>query len=805
MNLDPANIAYCKSCECAMDVTMLAPFTNVQCPECGEHNRVKVDVGGYVLKKRQGVGGMSLVFGAVDKTLGRIVAIKILNEEYSMDKKRIQQFEQEARITAAMSHPHIVKVFTVGQAYDRFFIAMEMVAGDSLESKMRKHGALPENEVLSWAQQIADGLNAAHEAGLIHRDIKPGNILFDKEGHVKIVDFGLALVTQGGKAQADEIWATPYYVPPEALDIGEEDFRSDIYAMGASLFHALSGKPPFTTETRSTTELKEIKRKLPKLKEVAPWLHEETCAVIDKAMAFEMDDRFGSYQELIDALQYAETLVLNDGETPSVSSVKRAHQREGASSWKKYALAAAVIAIGGGITAMKMMPSPANTNPSDKPDVAAPLSGYESNAVSDVLSNRVSVEIVSARGSLLRKNYRDGARRYAELANDPNVSANTVCWASIQAANAYWLDGRSGDARGQLANTLRRYRGKDASLPSVARRMLKLIRRLTRFASIKESELPEIQEEADALAVFSAALKNWNSGAPEEAVKLFGRLDKLKFEPSPEMKFYQQISRDYLHDAALVAHLRDGFHPQSLAQIDARMQQILGIEGKLKTRGRVRFDLNEWKFQIKAHRQRLLRQEKERLARIAAENKQPKPPEVPKDADWESLYAEIKNDLLDAEFIKPAARLKLANFSDSETNARKENLSYLCGLADGYKATLRNTFTKEAITVSLKLKDGRTSSKITGATLEGLKVILEGKPTLLKWADIEPGSLVDLHSYNVRGNISQFEKNLRLEQAIAFAFLTGEKHKAKKGAKVLAETNPIFRNRWKECLRLLDQ
>jgi len=254
MSLTDENIAQCTECGCVMDVSMMQPFTNVECPQCNTHNRVNVNIGNYILSQRQGVGGMSLVFRAEDHTLGREVAIKILNESYSMDAKRIEQFEKEAQITAAISHPHVVRVYTVGQAYQRFYIAMELVPGDSLEQKMINEGALPEKDILRWGREVCEGLSAANEAGLIHRDIKPGNILFDAEGHVKIVDFGLALVTQGGKAQAEEIWATPYYVPPETLDVLEEDFRSDIYALGASLFHALYAKPPFDTDSRSTVQ-----------------------------------------------------------------------------------------------------------------------------------------------------------------------------------------------------------------------------------------------------------------------------------------------------------------------------------------------------------------------------------------------------------------------------------------------------------------------------------------------------------------------------------------------------------------------
>jgi len=187
---------------------------------------------------------MSMVFAAKDNTLGREVALKILSEEYSANERRIAAFEEEARLTASFSHPNVVRVLTTGRAFGRFYIAMEFVPGGHFEHQINERGKIPELELLPIAIEVAQGLKAAHAAGLIHRDVKPGNILLDAEGHAKLVDFGLALVTHGGKAQATEMWATPYYVPPETVEGHPEDFRSDIYAFGATIYHALAANLP---------------------------------------------------------------------------------------------------------------------------------------------------------------------------------------------------------------------------------------------------------------------------------------------------------------------------------------------------------------------------------------------------------------------------------------------------------------------------------------------------------------------------------------------------------------------------------
>ena len=162
-----------------MDVSSVAPFSNIECPACQKHTRVKREFGPYTLLRRHAIGGMSMVFVGHDNTLDREVALKILSEDYSADEKRISSFEEEARITAAISHPHVVRVFKTGKAFGRFYIAMELVAGGHLEHQIKERGALPEAEALQLAIEVAEGLRAAHSAGLIHRDIKPGNILLD--------------------------------------------------------------------------------------------------------------------------------------------------------------------------------------------------------------------------------------------------------------------------------------------------------------------------------------------------------------------------------------------------------------------------------------------------------------------------------------------------------------------------------------------------------------------------------------------------------------------------------------------------
>ncbi len=292
----------CQSCQGQLDVTGLAPFDNVECPLCGQPTHVQYEFGRYKLQKQQGIGGMSMIYAAYDEVLDRTVVVKILNAEYCQSEKRMAEFEKEAEMTAGLNHPHVVKVFTVGQAFGRFFMVMELLSGGSMEAQIAIRKKLGEAEVCKLAQEVISGLVAAQELGMIHRDLKPGNILYDEKGRAKIVDFGLALATEQGEAQAEEIWATPYYTAPEALTGGDEDFRSDMYALAASLYHALAGAPSTHEESRHPATLIAAKRVIKPLVITAPWVTPYVAEAIDRAMAFEKADRFASYADFSAAL-----------------------------------------------------------------------------------------------------------------------------------------------------------------------------------------------------------------------------------------------------------------------------------------------------------------------------------------------------------------------------------------------------------------------------------------------------------------------------------------------------------------------
>ena len=312
----------CPGCGSAVDISGAEPLSEVQCPACGTAVRARTQFNHFMLESQIGVGGMGVVYRALDVNLNRPVALKVVLREYSSDPVYHAKFEHEARITAQVNHEHVVKVYSFGSDHGLFYIAMELVDRGSLDEIMNQEGRISEARALETGIQVAQGLNAALKRGLIHRDVKPGNILYADEHTAKIVDFGLAVPmergAEGGKP-GEEVWGTPYYIAPEKLVHAPEDFRSDIYSLGASLFHAIAGRPCFDGETTSLTALRQLKSKPHTLESVVPGVSSATAYVINRSLCVDPKDRHQSYEELIEHLNYARTNLLEGGKSPPKS------------------------------------------------------------------------------------------------------------------------------------------------------------------------------------------------------------------------------------------------------------------------------------------------------------------------------------------------------------------------------------------------------------------------------------------------------------------------------------------------------
>ena len=306
MNEPHSNTLGCPSCTQAIDTTDLPVGTSIICPACNHTFATWRMFDHYRLDKMVGEGGMGSVYQATDMNLDRVVAIKVLKRELSEDRKYIANFLKEVEITASLTHPNIVHVYAFGEHEGQYYLVMEYIGHLTLDDDILSKKKLSEVEVLDVGIAVANGLNFALQRGnLIHRDIKPGNILFGQDRTPKVVDFGLAVTRETAEQTGGEIWGTPYYVSPERLEYKPEDFRSDMYSLGVSLYHAIAGRPPFDANTAELVAAKHLTSSPLPLKTYAPYVSDQTVYAIQKAMARYPENRFQSYGELVEQLEDA--------------------------------------------------------------------------------------------------------------------------------------------------------------------------------------------------------------------------------------------------------------------------------------------------------------------------------------------------------------------------------------------------------------------------------------------------------------------------------------------------------------------
>jgi len=281
----------CSSCKHELDVSGRPAFSTVACPQCGTVLSVPVMLGQFMLVERMGSGGMGAVYRGLDLALNRFVAIKVMKAALGEDKKLIESFIREAQSAAALNHRNIVQIYSCGQEQGQPYIVMELVTGGKMNQLFTKGEPMDEVKLLKISLDVADGLKAAHEVGLVHGDIKPENVLIDQNGTAKIVDFGLAQFVNAQKNRG-EIWGTPYYISPERARGNNADHRSDLYSLGATMFHALTGQPPFDGETATDVVLARLKHPPPDLKALRPELTDQTVELINRMMAADPSLRY---------------------------------------------------------------------------------------------------------------------------------------------------------------------------------------------------------------------------------------------------------------------------------------------------------------------------------------------------------------------------------------------------------------------------------------------------------------------------------------------------------------------------------
>ena len=288
----------CAQCRSLLDVSELEPFSEVVCPECGNQDRVPARLGQFLLLELIGTGGMGGIYRAQDESLGRLVAIKVISKAFAEDPNAVELLKHEAQSAAKLNHPHVAQIYAFGQIDEQPFIAMELVSGKSLDRFIENQpGGLDAAFVLGVGIEIAEGLEAAEAAGLVHGDIKPENILLDDKKDAKLVDFGIASLSD--QAATEGVWGTPYYIAPEKLRRRKSDARSDIYSLAATLYHALAGIPPFEGETPMDVVKARLTEIPVPLSEIKEDIDQRLSDTIARALEREPARRHPTYASLI--------------------------------------------------------------------------------------------------------------------------------------------------------------------------------------------------------------------------------------------------------------------------------------------------------------------------------------------------------------------------------------------------------------------------------------------------------------------------------------------------------------------------
>ena len=321
--------------------------------------------GRYRLEAKLGSGGMSTVYLARDQTLDRQVAVKVMHREMSEQPEQLERFRQEARAVAKLSHPNVVSVIDAGEDGGHPYIVFEYVEGETLKQRIGRDGALDPQEAIAYAIEIARGLSVAHARRMVHRDIKPQNILIDAEGRAKLTDFGISRqLEQDGMTATGRVLGTTDYVAPEQAMGHGADPRSDIYSLGVVLYEMLVGQVPFQADSQVGVAMKHVNEELPDVQRRRPELSAAVALVVERSTAKEPGKRYQQVGEMIDDLSTALEVEAaragsTSGEATSVLDALPPPKRKlsGRGRWSWAAIVGLLLVAGGALLAVYLISS----------------------------------------------------------------------------------------------------------------------------------------------------------------------------------------------------------------------------------------------------------------------------------------------------------------------------------------------------------------------------------------------------------------------------------------------------------------
>jgi tRNA A-37 threonylcarbamoyl transferase component Bud32 len=278
----------------------------------GDYLNIEEDETRFQTLKKVGDGGMGVVYKAKDSLLERTVAIKKISSELTRDKANLEDFYKEARTSARLRHPNIVRVYDIKQIKNDYFIIMEFINGMDYKKIIDTRSPLSLEEILLVGKKLFSALDFSHSKGIIHGDIKPQNIMKDRYNEIKILDFGIAVLGEGDKSKETEyIMASPYYISPEQIRGEKVDHLTDIYSAGVTLFHLTTGIVPFDGETFGEILLRHLNESVPQIKQLRPETPDELVKIIEKCMQKTREDRYQSAEDVLKQIEPIEKTIRN--------------------------------------------------------------------------------------------------------------------------------------------------------------------------------------------------------------------------------------------------------------------------------------------------------------------------------------------------------------------------------------------------------------------------------------------------------------------------------------------------------------
>ena len=760
-------IQECSTCGALLDVSGEEPFAFMHCPSCGAGTRVRRHFDHFEIQEELGAGGMGTVYRALDLTLNRAVALKLLQREHSENPEFVTQFQKEAAITASINHPHVVRVYSTGQDNGLLYISMELVDKGSLESRMAEDKHLPEVQVLSVGIQTAQGLQAALNKGLIHRDIKPGNILFADANTPKIVDFGLAVLQEHAGHVAGEVWATPYYVAPETVEGKQEDFRSDMYSLGATLFHALAGRPPHVVETNSMGALAEAKKAPVNLTAFAPTVSSATAYALNKALQHDPAKRQQSYAEFIEHLEFARAGLLGILPADEKKDAKKQPGKPRSYRWLTYTTALLTVAVGvsGFLFRNQLLarfrPAEAKaTVTAEKKE--APEMTYE-----------------QARLLIAKDDVKGATAAFATLEARPDTPQPQKNWITLHAAIVDFLAGRTELANAKLKQI--EDRGKYSTDPAeeaLATYFLDVASRAGGSVAIIADTTKDLDRQSyEALSLLIYGLKDWSLGEYDEAATLFRQYAQI----TPDSRYiwvadYKPLVSAYVaevnafHPAADAAKAADSLETrkQALETVKTARQKITMAKSLA-----ARLDESAQDLQ-----QKITAEEDEIAQRKAAMEAADEKAMTDAKSKVAPLWQQFRP--ADAYVVMNAVQVQ-GEKARAEREAWLKKLTYLAR----FKATLIQDINVVGYPAAVLKKTGtQMQGPIKHATDTQIETTTPFGTISAQWTDLTPDSVIAMAKSFLRAGLPQDQLGERQWMIGVYAYVAG---KPKEGRDLLAQ------------------